>query len=200
MRTSITILVALVLMGGVATVNAGLDPDPDGLGIYFDQYGNSNMHDINPFTPFPMYIVLTWPTFTELYGWQAAVREADTSILYMLSCGFPGGGANVGTGMQFSVGYELPLVTNTATVLATMQVMTQTRQSICLELTGIDHPAIADERPLLWIAPDSPTVVRVSSMFYSSVSAVINDYIPSRCGSVVIEEARTWGSLKALYR
>jgi hypothetical protein len=206
MRTIAAIVTSLVLGCGATQAAAGLDPGPDGLGVYFDTEGNLSNVAAPLFTPISMYIVLTRPTFPLLYGWQAAIREADTSTIYVMSTSTPGGGINVGSGMQFSVGYAAPLATQDATVLASVQILVGGWQSICLLLTGIDQPALQDERPLIWIDQDHPTVARVSSRFGNSVSATINENNPipeappSRCSFIVNADMQTWGSLKAHYR
>ncbi|MBK7189527.1 MAG: hypothetical protein IPH86_12790 [bacterium] len=108
--------------------------------------------------------------------------------------------------MQFSVGYEVPRATGAATVLATMQLMLTRPAAVCLLLTGIDQPAIPDERPLFWIEPDHPTVARVSSIYYNEVAATINEggrlpeSPPGRCSYVVDDMTQSSGALKSLYR
>lgn len=207
MRTAITAFVATtVLFCAAVAAIASLDPDPDGLAVSFTPDANTVVTQSPPFMPFAIYVVLINPTFPQLHGWEAAIREADTSTLFLLSSSIPEGGVNVGTGMQFSVAYDVPRVTSSATVLATMQVMVRSMPSVCLLLTGIDQPAIPVEGPLFWIEPGHPTEARVSSPFYNSVAAVINEgnampeSPPSRCSFVVSVESPTWGALKSLYR
>ena len=205
-RAAVRAFILMVLWATVA--HAVLDPEPDGLGVCFTPDANTSDATPGLFMPFAMYVVLINPTFPQLHGWQAAVREADTDVLYVLSSSIPGDGINSGSGLQFSVGYDVPRPTSTVTVLASMQVM-QVRlvtQSTCLILTGIDQPAIPDERPLVWREPGHPTVVRVSSPFHNAVAATINEGAripespPSRCSFVVDVAQQTWGALKSLYR
>lgn len=51
-----------------AVAFATVDPDPDGIGIYFDTEATSVCATVTPAVPFSVYLVITNPTAAEVWG------------------------------------------------------------------------------------------------------------------------------------
>ena len=56
------VVAALLVWLPAVEAAAGLDPNPDSVGIYFDPAGNANTATVPPFVPFHAYLIVSNPT------------------------------------------------------------------------------------------------------------------------------------------
>ena len=87
-------LVVLLLATLVATsAFAVIDPDPNMVGIYFDETADDNCLTIAASVPFMAYFIATNPTPAEInayeFGFNNAVPEGMEGMLFMLASNTP---------------------------------------------------------------------------------------------------------------
>jgi hypothetical protein len=204
MRTFVVIAASVWLVTGAGSVLAVADPTPDRIGVYFDQ--EAGLRTLWTWQPSvqTIYIIVTNPTFANIYGWQAAIRGLDAATVSVIGTTITGGDVITGPNVQYDVTYETPLIAQPVTVLASIVGFTHdTMTCNCLVLTGIDRPAIPEMLPLVWAQPDQPAAMQVARLYPNGVAAAINENpIPeiASCSVVVAVEPTSWSSLKALYR
>lgn len=204
MRTLSVLAASVWFFTGAAAAVAVVDPTPDRIGVYFDQ--NANQRTLHIWHPSlqTIYIILTNPTFANVYGWQAAIRGLEAETVSVIGTTITGGAVLTGPGLEYDVRYETPLVTQSVTVLASIVGFTHESMTCnCLILTGIDHPALPEMLPLVWTQPDQPAVIQIARLYPNGVAAAINENpIPEilSCAAVVAAEPVSWSSLKALFR
>lgn len=80
MRTSVTIIIFTLFVTGALAENA---PQPDAIGVYFDQSGTITCYTPTPTVPFPTYAVLTDPSATEIHAFEFRYRIADPSLIIL---------------------------------------------------------------------------------------------------------------------
>ena len=204
MRTAVVVFVGMWIVMSAASAGAVADPNPDRIGIYFDEGADQNILWAGSWPLLTMYVTVTNPTFTSIYGWQAAIRGLDSGTATVLGTTITGGAVINGPDLQYSVAYETPLTAQPVTVLATIVgLMQDSMARSCLILSGIDQPAIPELLPLVWVQPDQPVVIQVSHHYANGVAAAINESpIPEEpsCASAVSVDRTSWRSLKALFR
>jgi hypothetical protein len=204
MRALAMMAVANLLVLNAAAASAAVDPSPDRIGIYFDESASRQTLVAWPQSVQTIYIIVTNPTFPNIYGWQAAIRGLDAETITVFGTGIAGGAVVTGPDLQYDVTYETPLATQSVTVLASIfGIAHDAMRCSCLVVTGIDQPAIPEMLPLVWTAPEQPVVLQVARLYPNGVAAAINENpIPEEpgCWSGVALERTSWSTLKALFR
>ncbi len=121
MNKSLLFLVSVLLLAGVAS--AVIDDDDNVIGLYFDPDADSDCLDsVPPNSQIPCYIVLTRPTFSDLYGFELGFDYG--SELIHLGTSFSNSQAlNLGSPGNLVVGFGSPSYTSSATLLATLDMM-----------------------------------------------------------------------------
>lgn len=177
----------------------------DRLAISFDdEYHMPCAYFGAPFVPLTTYLVLMGPSFTELHGWEAAIRRHNGSAPVIISATIGMGGQNDALAPEFRVAFPSPVPTSEWMVLATMQVL-PTSHAECLVLTGLRSPSLPDERPLVWPAAGTPMVITRQALWPNGATAGTGGCAPipeseDWCATVVADEAVSWGGVKARYR
>jgi hypothetical protein len=87
-----TLLVTLFFCFASSAAAAGLDPDPDSMGIYFDTAGNSNCLVMPPFQQVSAYLLLMNPA-GPVDGFECSVTMTGAPY-FILSTVIAGGGEN----------------------------------------------------------------------------------------------------------
>lgn len=197
-RSTILVLLLILTWG---TAVAVVDPEPDKIGIYFDETGDQACEEISglPFTLVPAAIILTRPTMAEITGWEAAVHSADGELL-ILNPEVAGDGTATVVDGRFQVAYETPLATTEATVLARMDLVAMDGEE-CLHLSGVDGV----QRPRIRTEDGSMVEIRPTAFFDNGVGAVLGTCAviigePFPCSLVTASERLSWGAVKARFR
>ena len=102
------LLMATVLAMG-SIVFAQADPDPDGVGIYFDQAGMVNCIDQVGYEPFYAWLVLTNLSNPDGVGGFECRITFNPDTVYWMGYTYNGGGTNYAVFPDFLVGLYQPL-------------------------------------------------------------------------------------------
>lgn len=194
------LLTVCVLVGlSACAAHAGLDPDWDSMGVYFDPAGNSNCISGSVFAPVNAYLLLANPTApTSGFGCRLTLEGGPYFILSVI---LAGGGFDVDAsadGYLVSASLPYPAV-DSHIVLLTMSVMLQSPTPLYFYLgpQGEGAPIVpptACRRPVVW-GPGGERCCGVSSGdVLLPVASVNADPCP------VADEPHSFGAVKALYR
>ncbi len=203
-------LVVLLLASLIASsAFAVVDPDPNGIGIYFDVTANETSLTINPSIPFNAYLILTNTDAPAISAYEVGYRNVVPAgmegLLFRLASTIANGvvtGLDLGDSSDILagdhiVGLAAPLVAGPATVLHAWQYMI-----LSPDMTMEMYISAASQSSLPGIYPvilnsDSSTLFQA----YHSTGidgdlpvAGVNGPVP-----VAVEDA-SFGSVKSLFR
>ena len=172
------------------------------IGIYFDPEGT--IKSGGPISVyFELYVIISEPEFSHLYGWEAQIPEfSDGFVLY--SSNFLGDVENQIAFPEFKVSYQEPMIVESGTILAELTIFILYQGSACLTLTGINSPAIPEELPLVWTGENNPVPISVAYLHSNGIAASINEggglTMPWECSTVVQVPRISFDAIKACYR
>ena len=187
-------LVVLALLSLLATTAfAGLDPDPDMLGLYFDTAGETVCTTAAFISHVNMYVLLTNPTIPSVRGFECSLdKPAGTNSAFTVT--FPVANINVGVAPSIIVGFSVPVPTSAATVMATVDVFV-----LDGALDIFLNPASPESPPLNGlpkVVREDFTIMSVGTSTNGGVAAQIN----APACMVVDNEDASFGAVKALFR
>ena len=173
------------------------------MGLYFDRNGVEQFNYDEPFAVVHAYLIIKDSTFQELYGWEAAVRSVDGE-LFLADAMAEGDVVADWEGGGYRATYNSPVPGQQVIVLATYEYWSF-HYDECLYVRGLSSPSIPEERPLVWVEPQTPSAIEPAMVFSNGVGAVMSSSValigvPFVCEQVVGAEEVTWGALKATYR
>ena len=183
------------------------DPDPDGIGIYFDQGAGDNSWCITAPTGSQVtaYLCLTRASDTSGFtAWEATIEGSIEGILADFN--IMGGGINSAIGPEFVVSYDTPLPYQLSSVLMEITVEVVWEWNLGLRIWPATNPQCVENLPA-YATVDAPGTFQ--SLQYSwgwdlvtetpNWCASINDDLCFEGPSVPVDPL-SWGNLKALYR
>lgn len=191
MRNWATLLLAVL---AVSAAMAGVDPDTDSMGIYFDTQGNQVCRDEPMFTPFNVYLLLSNPS-APVCAFECTVRIVGAPY-FLLSTDLPVDCVDVdASATGFAVGCTAPFpVMNDQVLLATLSLMVQAAVPLRFYVSGSTHPSIFDPWPTVGCG-DSVRRCGVSSGNVNLPVAAVN----AGCGVVPVTKS-SFGAIKGLFR
>lgn len=190
--------VCLLVTLSACAAHAGLDPDPDSMGIYFDTAGFSNCIYRPAFSPINVYLLLANPT-AATSGFACTVTVSGVPYI-LLSTVLAGGGLDLdpdANGYAVSSSHAYPNVQGHI-VLVTWSMMLQAQAVLEFLLGppgsgGPVAPPPTCGRPLVWGEGGERCCGVSSGDVYLPVASV-NNLCP------VADEPDGFGAIKALYR
>lgn len=189
-------LVALLLVSMMATVAfAGLDPDADSFGVYFDVNGMTTNVPVQPaFAPFTAYLLLMNPAgVTD--GFECTVTPVGAPN-FILSTTLPPNTLDVDSSANgFAAGAAAPFAPNAggAIVLCTWSIMLQAQSPLEFFITQATQPSMTGGLPVV----TGGGLLRrcgISSGAVTLPCARVNG------GGVVGVETSSFGNVKSLFR
>jgi hypothetical protein len=156
---------------------------------------------VEPGTPFPVYVILTNPTFAGIeafeFGYENEFDGAYYGMLVQLGAELPPGAINVGdgdaAGGTFVVGLASPVPPSAATVLVTWQYLVLDSFLVLMYLGPGSPPSIPGESlPIVQSGGELATVEIPSGDVNQPVAA-----INGACGEI---EGLQWGTFKSTFR
>ena len=205
-------LVVLLLASIVASsAFAVVDPDPNGIGIYFDLEANVLELDIAPSVPFNAYLILTNTTAPAVsayeVGYLNVVPAGSEALVFRLASTIANGvvtGLDLGDSSDILagdhiVGLAAPLVTSPATVLHAWQYMVLAPTvSIEMYIGAASQSSIPGTQPVVLDA-DSSTLFQAAQSTGGADMPVAGVNTEPGVIPVGVEEA-SFGSVKSLFR
>lgn len=206
MKSGMKTILMILVVATAAGANP-VDPDPDGIGIYFDEgaVAGSFCATADPGTQVTAYLCLTRASDTSGFAtWEGRIESSVPDAL----AGFVirGDGTNAAAAPEFVVSFGTPLPYQLSTVLLDITVDVVWEWPIGLRVWPAAVPSGADELPA-YASSALPGTYRTLgySFGWNMVTkvpnwcAAIND---DTClsGPSVETDGATWGGVKALYR
>lgn len=190
------LLVLVLTMVMASSAFAGVDPDPNMMGIYFDLNADVvNLPGALPFTQIPAYVMVTNPSFEALYGYEFGYAVQGTGM--MMTVVLNGiGPINVGVGNNYVVGLGSPTNTSEATLLATLNFfyMDTTGGPVSFDLLPSNPSSNDLGLPTLLLANDQLLTVGFSNGTGLGCATI------NGSGDIVATEPVTIDAVKSLYR
>ncbi len=196
-------LVVLLLVSLMATTAfAGIDPDPDMLGVYFDTDANMNCTTATPNVPFPAYITITNPTSAEVHGlecgYEVVVPAGMDGLFFRLGNSLPAGAVDLGNSDDkligdYVVGLASPLPGNGAVQFVSWNLMLLGAFPVDIFLGPSTIQSIDDGLPAYEIGGAIRSLGLATGGVGTPVASINGD-----C-PVAVEEA-SFGSVKSLFR
>jgi hypothetical protein len=198
MRKLVLALFLLSAMAGVA--QAQLDPDDDGIGVYFDPCACNNCITMDTGAQ-RGYLVITHPTSPAgVRGWECKLW-ADGPI-FITGVTLLGQTVNVGTPPEYMVGTAAPLINPyiyPAVVIAIIDFfVADTTAPGRFFIDGIRFHSLPEKQPAYLDGSDTAIIKKLQQSTGGAAFpvAVVN----GNCEGVVAIEGETWGGVKALFR
>lgn len=196
MKKMLTIMTALLVL---LTASLAFALDSDLIGLYFDPLGDMDCldaHDLVPYTPFEMYLVLKNPSFDELHGFESGLT-IEGPVMYLGGLFTNPQALNVGHWDNIIAGFGAPSIMEPINILFTFSfIYTSTSfEPVCFKLHGVQPSSLDPVFPTLLLADGELMSVMMNYGPDAECTAWIQD---GPCG--VPTTARTWDSLKTLYR
>ena len=200
MRRLIALTILATLIAPAA--HAAIDPDPDGIGVYFDL--NADVYEIamGPSVPFNAYIIVTNPTGTGIQGYEFSriitVPPGMEGMFFTLVEIWHGYNdihpvEPPGLGNDFMISFGTPIPATPTVTLVTWQFMLLAPMIVDFYL-GPSSGEFGTNGLLVYESPTGPVPLHVSSGDPALRVATVN-------GTGVVPVTMTsFGSLKALYR
>ena len=182
--------VFILLMFSQAAV-AQVDPRPDVLGVYFDEYGGRNCNDyLTPSVPFSVWFVYTNPTVPSILGFEAGYH---TTASFLQMGIYPPCGLIMPVVPELdnlSIACPTPILTAPATPLYRIEYLYlgfEARETT-FYLEKARESIQPGNNPYIILADGSFMEVQAGNPAYTTL-----------CCGVSIEKVG-WGSIKSLYR
>ncbi len=194
-------LVALALISLLAvSAFAGLDQDPDMLGLYFDDTGMTVCTTANFIDHVPAYILYTNPTIATTRGFECGLTvlgrtNTSVTVTYPVPTTDVGTPALGGNDFNYIAGYSTPVLTSDVMVMATLDIFYLDTNPLDFVL-GPASPSSDTNGAYPMIMLEDFSLMTVGTSTDGGVSAQIN---AAQC-SVVDNEEASFGAVKALFR
>ena len=194
------LLLALFILPAIAGMAyAQLDPDDDGIGVYFDPCACNNCisMDVGSHRAF---LVITHPTSPAgVHGWEAKLWA--TGPMFITGVGLQGANINVGVlPNEYIVGVVDPLInpfTYPAVVIATIDFyLSATAPAAQFWIDGVMFHSLPEKQPAYLDGSDTNVIKKLQQSTGGRDFPVAT--INGDCAVAV--EGETWGGVKALFR
>lgn len=198
-KTAIALLLTLIMAGGAF---AQLDPDADGIGVYFDPCACVNCLSL-PAGTHTGYVVITHPSSDEgVGGWEAEITQTGPAAV--TAWNLEGNAINAATRPnEFVVGLGSPLVNPymfPAVVVATLELFIYDETTpVEFFIDGVYFHSLPDYDGPAYLDGGDPSHIIGLQQIQGGPDlpvAIIN----GDCGGVVATESTSFDNLKALYR
>lgn len=175
---------------------AQLDPDPNGLGVFFSNTLPNRCESAMPGMK-SMYLVATNISQTGIAGWECKVYCSNPMWMF-LNVVYGGlGPINILTPPDFQVGLGVPMETTPFMVLATLNYFVQDMNAAYFRIGACSIPSTADAVPVYADAADVGNLI-------AFVSPQADWTLPVAMANVVCSitdvQENTWGGVKGLFK
>ncbi len=199
MKRTLLLLTAIMMVATLASAN--LDPSAnDQIGMYFDTNADVVCTTANFIDHVPAYFILTNPTMTSTRGFELGLdvigrTNTSVTVTYPVNATDVGAAGTGGHTYNYIVGYANPMLTQPATVLATLDIFYLDQNPLDFIIT----PAAPSSDPAglvpMLMLEDFSLVPANTSNEPGLPAAQIN----GAC-IVVDNEDASFGAVKALFR
>lgn len=208
-------LVVLLLVSLMAaSAMAQIDPDPNSIGIYFDETANDNCITVGTVTPFWAYICLTNTTVGQIGFYEFGYNFVSNGppFTWVMQQDLPAGGLDetivgatfdIGSGDAYTgdhiVAMGLGFPGQAVTVLHAKQFIMYAEQSVDMYLYESSQSSVAGKLPVVLDISLDPSEFFTCNQSTGGFDIPVAQVNPAG-DCVVAEEAASFGSVKSLFR
>ena len=200
-----TIMACALLTLAGAALGDPIDPDPNGIGIFFDEGGEVWCADALEGSQLTAYLCLTRATDQSGFtAWEGRIEASAPNVLVDFT--LRGDATNSASDPEFVVSLGTPLPYQISTVLLEMTVEATWEWAIGLRVWPASSPRGAANLP----AYETTGNPGVFTVLQYTLGWDLDTEVPNWCAGInddtclggpqVATEAQTWGTVKALYR
>ncbi len=192
------VTLAIVCLAGSAV--AQVDPDPDGLGVYFDMTGEQYCTDFVGGQMFGYLLMTNCSQPSGISGWECHVTYTVPAGDFETGWVLPAGSLNVSSAPDFVVGLGTPLPYAPALLLATYGVLILNTSPMDFFVGPCNTPSIPGVP--VFAAGDNPGLLLPMQPVSGSPDLPVAQINPlGGCPGQVIEaQHETFGSVKAMFK
>ncbi len=199
MKNVVTVAFLLTLILGFGTAVAQLDPDEDGIGVYFDPCACVNCVPMEP-GPQQAYVVITHPTAQEagVGGWEAKIWMDGPGVI--TGTNYVPNSINFLSPPEYLVGIGVPVYnpfTYPAVVVATFDfLLLDDSQPLQWYIDGIYRHSLPERVPCYLDGDDYNIIIKLQQPTGGPTIPVAT--INGECAVPTTEAS--WGDVKSLFR
>jgi len=214
MNLAMVLMMLVVVFVCESTAAQPVDPDPDGMGVYFDTEGMTWCLDVDDWVPMigagptiPAYLLVTRPSTSlpNIHGWEAHVEIVTNSFTPPTGWTLTPGAVNTGKEGDYVVDVSgtasIPIMGD-AVMLATIEIAWlgfEGHASAIISLRGVEGSQLHPGGP--GYHSDDATAPVPCQCYFGSWGPVA--WVNGDCNPVwpyrVVDESLTWGEVKSLY-
>jgi len=192
------VTLAIVCLAGSAI--AQVDPDPDGLGMYFDLEGVDYCLDYMGGQAFVYLLLTNCSQPSGISGWEAHVTYVVPSGDFETGWTLPAGSLNVSAAPDFVVGLGTPMPYAPALLLATYGILVFAPDQMDFFVGPCNTPSLPGVPA--YAAGDDPGLLVPLQPVSGSADLPVAQLNPANgCpGDVIGTQQETFGSVKAMFK
>jgi len=193
-----TLLLTALMLAGPAF--AQIDPDLDGIGIYYDLDGYEHCHyQVPPGTQLELYLLLTNPSSVAgVSGWECRIEPSYSAMNLVVNWHAVGYWGGFWDPPNFQIGLATPLPWAPAVHLLTITSLIL--DPACWWFYIVPHPTPTIPGQIIYVDGVDPGII---IPMYQSTGGPENPVAGVNCSCIpppLPTEQASWGSVKSLYR
>jgi len=193
---SIALVLCSVLV--VASAYAVIDPDPDGVGIYFDLIADTNYVLVNQFDQVTVYLIITNPWADCIGGWECSLEFDMVACPVVGEWIYSGSALNIFEPPDFAVGLATPLAAQAATLILAFTVLVVDPAGTDFVVGPSPMPSNPENLPMYVYGCESSFGILYNSTGYGPGGEILPS--ASINGDVWVGAQRTtWSAVKSIW-
>lgn len=197
MKKLLSVVGLIILVASVA--QAQIDPDHNGLGVYFDQQGLIRCQ--NGVTPGMKSVYLIATNISQpggIGGWECKVNNSNAMWMFLSATLAGVGPINLFTAPVFQVGLGVPMSPAPIMVLTTIQYFVQDMNPANFTISAIQYPSVPGVPAVYADGADVGNLVPFVSPQANWLLPVASANNPN-C-NIVGADPQTWGAVKGMFK
>ncbi len=191
----------VVILGCLAIASSAFavaDPDPDGIGVWFDLTADTNHVDVAS-GMIPIYLIISNSTCASVGGWECTLEWNQAMAFVAGSWAYEGTHLNVYTEPQFAVGLAVPIPTSDATLLVSCNLFLVDPVGTVISVLPAPAPSTPDNLPLYVDGEDLNHLVLLQNASGYGAEGEILPCASINQGPITATENATWSQVKSLW-
>lgn len=193
----LVVILACLAMANLAFAVA--DPDPDGIGIWFDMTADTNFIEVPANSMVPTYLIISNATAASVGGWECTIMWDATVAMVLGAWTYAGSALNIYGEPEFAVGLATPIPTSEATLLVQCTLFVLNAAGTMITVGPSPVPSTPDGVPLYVDGEDLNHLILLQNSTGYGPDGSINACASINQGPISATEEATWGQVKSLW-
>jgi hypothetical protein len=175
------------------------DPDPDGIGIWFDMTADTNFMEVPANSMVPTYLIISNASVPSIAGWECEIFWDTAAAMVLGSWTYNGSALNIYGPPQFAVGLAEPIMTGPATLLVSFTLFVLNPAGTLFTVGPAPDPSTPDNVPLYVDGDDfNHLVLLQNATGYGAGGEILPCAGINQLPPAAVENA-TWSHVKSLW-